>query len=208
MAGITLRDVAPEIIKSSWLAFINCAVPALDGGGKPGKITLASDAASGWKTPDATENPNAFFLGATSKGWQGQGQTQTSQEFVDEFTAPISTTKDSETFIYEADLVSVLNENILTKVYGLEALHVLADTFQHYRLPSNSDSPSVSFLLLTRRLVSGTYKYAYLFAPSSKQTASFGQGNYTRTESFKSKLRMEFQLYATWATTHTIYYEE
>ncbi|HWQ32543.1 MAG TPA: hypothetical protein VNQ79_06650 [Blastocatellia bacterium] len=208
MPGISLRDVNPEIIKSSWLAFIGCNVPALDAGGKPGKITLAADAASGWKTPDASENPNAFFLGATSKGWQGQGQTQTSQEFCDEFTAPIATTKDSESFIYEADLMSVLNEKILTTVYGLEALHQVADAFQHYRVPSNADSPEMSFLLLTRRLVSGTYKYAYLFAPTSKQTASFGQGNYTRTESFKSKLRMEFQLYSAWGTTHTIWYEE
>lgn len=208
MAGITLGNATQEIIKSSWLSFFNCAVPALDGNGKPGLITLSPDAASGWKTPDATQNPNAFFGGCTSKGWQGQGQTQTSQEFCDEFTAPIATSKDSESFIYEADLISVLNEKILTQVYGLEALHQVADAFQHYRVPSGADSPSMSFLLVTRRLVSGTYKYAYLFAPLAKQTASFGQGNYTRTESFKSKLKMEFQLYSAWATTHTIWYEE
>jgi len=207
MAGLTLGTTTSEVIKSPWLAFIGCAVPPLSSG-KPGRITLATDAASGWNTPDATENPNGFFLGCTSKGWQGSGSNKTTQDFCDEFTTPLNTSIDEQTYVYEADLLSVINEKTLTTVFGLEALHVGSDAFLHFRQPSSPTTPQMTFLLLGRRLVGGVYKYTYVFAPLAQQTASFGQGNYTRTEMLKTKIRMEFQLYSAWATPYTFYTEE
>lgn len=207
MPGIALGDKTALIFKSSWLAFIGCAIPALVAG-KPGIVTLAADAASGWKTPDATQNPAALFLGCTAKGWAGQGSANSTEEFCDEFTTPVLTSRDQQTFVYESDLLTMFDEQVAIQVYGLEKLHADADTFKHYRIPISSDAPGMTFLLVTRQLVAGVYKYKYLFAPNAKQTASFGQGNYTRTEMFRSKLRMEFQTYSSWATTHTIYEEE
>lgn len=207
MPGITLGNATSEIIKSPWLAFAGCAIPALVGG-NPGRVTLALDSASGWKTPDATENPNAFFIGCTSKGWQGQGQGNVEQEFCDEFTTPIFITKDQTQFVYEADLLSIWNEVNLTALFGLEALHTGPDAFRHFRLPAGGDAPEVSFLLVTRRLVSSVYKYKYIFAPRAKQTASFGEGNFTRAEAFKNKVRMEFQGYETWGGVPFTVYEE
>jgi hypothetical protein len=209
MAALSLSGATSAVVKSPWLAFFNVPIPALVAG-KPPVIPLALDAASGWKTPDitGTPTPTPFFAGCTKSGWQGanSGGNETNFE-CDEFTTPIFVETESTAFKYESELLTILSAEHLMTLFGLADL-ANATTNEHYAAPATFQAADVSFLLLSRRLVSGTYKYNYIFAPSVKQTAPFGQSNFTRKELWSAKLSLSVQAYAPWGSIpYTVFKE-
>lgn len=209
MAAIALSGATSSLIKSAWMAFVNVPIPALVSG-KPPAITLALDSASGWKTPDisGSPSPTPFFLGCTKAGWAGAssggGTTETT---CDEFTSPVFVDTEAGSNTFESELFSVLNANVLNGLFGMTDLANSAGNL-HYSAPASFTAPEISFMLIGRRLVSGTYKYTYLFAPSAKQTAPFGQGNHTRTEVWNEKLSLTFQGYAPWSNVPYVIHSE
>lgn len=210
MAAIPLSGATATVVKSPWMAFFNVPIPALVSS-KPPVIALATDSASGWKTPDitGTPTPTPFFAGCTSKGWQGanSGGNETNFE-CDEFTSPIFVETESTAFKYEADLQTILSNNQLLTLFGLTDLANGSGGAQHFSAPASFQAPEVSFMLLSRRLVSSVYKYSYVFVPSAKQTAPFGQSNFTRKEIWTAKLSLSVQAYAPWGNIpFTTYYE-
>ena len=207
MAAIALSGATANLIKSPWQAFVGITPPALVSS-KPPVITLATDSASGWKTPDNTGSPNAFYLGCTKAGWQGSSSGGgTTETFCDEFTSPIFVDTETGSYQYEAELYTVLNKTALVALYGMTDL-ANASSDVHLAAPASFTAPETSLLLLSRRLVSSVYKYSYIFFPSVKQTALYGQGNLTRTDVYSAKLQINVQAYSPWSNVpFTKYWE-
>jgi hypothetical protein len=208
MAAIALSGAASNLIKSPWHAFVGLTPPALVSS-KPPVLTLATDSASGWKTPDNTGSPNAFYLGCTKAGWTGSssggGVTET---FCDELTSPVFVDTETGSYQYEADLFTVLNVTALTALYGMTDLANGSGGAQHLAGPASFTAPETSLMLLSRRLVSSVYKYSYIFFPSVKQTALYGQGSLTRTEVLSAKLTINVQAYSPWSNVPFVKYWE
>ena len=180
MAGInfvdnTNRPLLDDRIKSAYHVFVNVAIPAAVAGVPPA-IALETNA-EGWKTPVIATNPNAVYLACTTEGWDLALEKQTTDDFCDEQVDPESTTTTSRKLTIAGNLLGVLDQKLLTTLYGLTRWSVDGDTFEHLGDPGDVTNPIMSVLAVWRRQITGgAYKYGYFFFPNTEQTASYPTG--------------------------------
>ena len=171
---LTGRPLLDDRIKSAYHVFVNVSIPAAVAGVPP-PIALETNA-EGWKTPVIASHPNAVYLACTTEGWDLALDKQTQDEFCDEQVDPESTTTTSRKLTIAGSLLGVLDEKILTTLYGATAWHAPGDTFQHLADAGDVSNPTMPVLAVWRRLVGATYKYGYYFFPNCEQTASYPTG--------------------------------
>lgn len=205
MPAITISTSNDYLIKTPWMAFVNVPIPALASGNPP-IIPLAADSVSGWKTPDisGTPSPTPFWLGCTKEGWttSSEGET-TNSYFCDEFDDALFTDTSGGSTKLEADLLSTRDPVLLTQLFGMTTIGTPPSGQRHQKSPSSFSGTEVTLMLVGRKLVSGTYKYQYIYYPSVKQTAKFGTGNRKKGEIFSMKASFAVQLYTPWGTSFT-----
>lgn len=201
------RPLLDDRVKSAFQVFVNVAIPAAVAGVPPA-IVLETNA-EGWKTPVIASNPNAVYLGCSTEGWDLALDKQTQDEFCDEQVDPESTTTTSRKLTIAGNLLGVLDEKILTTLYGLTKWHVDSDTFQHYGDAGDVTNPTMSVLAVWRRLVGGTYKYGYFFFPNAEQTAAYPTGKLSSKQRILAPVSFTAKGYPGYGgRSYTKYFEE
>lgn len=184
MPGIAIYPSAgtPGRIRGeSWL-FVKVAVPAVDS-----NMTLTLDPTNYFKTPDATENPNAVCVGPTKEGWVIGGQVQSEQEFTDESPVPVDTYIDTETREITAELYEPLNPAVLVALQGMVNTQPGAGE-ELLQFGGLTAIPEMSVALCFRRPDDPT-KYGYVMLYQCKQVEVFNLDGLKRKGSGTMRVR-------------------
>ncbi len=203
----TGRPFLDARIKSAYHVFVNVNIPAAVAGVPPPIALEANN--EGWKTPVIASHPNAVYLACTKEGWDLTLDKQTQEEFCDEAVDPESTTTTSRKLTVVGSLLGVLDEKILTTLYGLTPFHAAGDTFQHFGDPGDVNNPTMPVLAIWRRLVGTSYKYGYFFFPNCEQTASYPTGKLSSKERVLAPASFVAKAYAGYGgRSYTKWFEE
>ena len=187
MPGVDIIPAAGTVekLKGPSFCFVDVDVP------ESGSIlTLAANAASGWKTPDAGENPNAICLGKTNAGWKISSSTKQEFEFCDEFTAAEDSSITEETFELEAELRGPLNPNVIKKITS--ATHTPNANYDLIKGGGVSTIVPVSVCLVFRRPDAPT-KYGYVLIYRAINTEGFNITELTSKKSAAMKVKFAAQ---------------
>lgn len=172
------RPRLDDRVKSAWHAFVNVNIPVAVSG-EPPPVTLALNA-EGWKTPDITENPNAIYLGCSTDGLTITPEITKEDQFCDEQVDPESTVITARKIKIAGNYLGVLDEKLLTALYGLTVWHAPSDTFEHYGDNINGGAVQANLIVVFQREVAGVEKYGYILFPNTEQSASFPSGKFSR----------------------------
>lgn len=181
-AAIYAAAGVPSRIKGEAWLFVDVAVPA-----GTTAMTLTLDPTNYFKTPDATENPNALCLGCTREGWKVGGSIAVNQEFCDESPAAIDTIVDQEVHEIEAEIMYPLNPSVLTKLLGGTRTTV-ASTSELIEFGGVTAVPQMSVALVFRR-PDNTAKYGYIMLYQCKQVEVLNIDAVSRKKNGSMKVR-------------------
>lgn len=196
MPGINFVDLTnrPDLdsrIKSAFHFFANVTVPAAVAG-EPPPVALELNA-EGWKTPVIASNPNAFYLGCTTEGWNITNEEQTEEQRCDEQVDPESIITTSRTLAIEGNLLGVEDPTILTQLYGMTRWdNQPADTNVHLGANPSGAKPSmpvIALYQLERPNAPGTFRFGYFLFPNCEQTATYPAGRFSRTQRLTCPVR-------------------
>lgn len=209
MAGIDFTgENLAERIKSAYMMFVNVAIPAAVAGIPPA-IALAANS-GGWKTPVIADNPNAFWLGCTTAGWDIALDEQIQEDFCDEFPDPESTTITSRKLTVSGSALGVLSPKILKTLYGLPEFSVDGDAFRHFGASTSVSKPTCNALLIYRRETApDVFKYGYFFFPNCEQTGAYPGGKLSSKERLVAPIKLLAKGYTPYGgKPYTKYFEE
>lgn len=150
------------------------------------RITLETEPTLNWKTPSLTQHPNAKCIGYTTEGWTfAANTTEGASLTVDELDTPIRKEPSTSSPTASGKLVSIRQPDMLETLFGLEQLHITADTFERYadRVASLADISVAWIWRKPKASDPSQYVYRYLWFYKANQTAKFA-GSLKRSELF------------------------
>lgn len=149
--------------------FVGLAKPAVGS-----HLTLTLDAASGFFTPDATQNPSGVYVGCTQEGWTIGGSPQTAQEFCDESPIPEFTVITQDEFVVEGELRRPFIETVLPKLTTVifEDVPGASPPAKYYYGGGAQVIPTTCAAIIFKDL-GGTDHYGYLLLYAAQNVAGF-----------------------------------
>jgi hypothetical protein len=183
MPGLPIAPVDEpfEKVKGPVFAFYDVIAPA-----QGAKLTLALDPSGGFKTPDATQNPDGFALGCTNEGWKFNSEFSETEEFCDESTVAEFTAIEKEGYTVEAGLRNPLNSVTMQRLFG--ATMEDGTGFKVFRGGGFTGVAEAPLVFVFRNPEDPT-KYGYLLFYRAKLTSAFNLDQMTSKKTSAALVR-------------------
>jgi hypothetical protein len=161
MAGVTMTHSDANLMKGPVHLFVDVAVPAAGA-----IMTLTADAASGWKTPDAVENPSAIWAGCLND-LKGAGAVEETAEFCDNLSSPIAILPGTTQYSIDVMLKAILSQTLMAKLFGTTTTTISGST----KIQGGSvlKFPQMA-IAMVGRMYNDPTKYFYYMFYSTRQT--------------------------------------
>lgn len=185
MAGVALINAGAtkEKLRAPVWWFVDVAVPATTV-----KMTLTAESgSSGWKSPDATENPNAVCLGCTDD-FDLPGEQSYEKDYCQQFANPIGVFPNEQTRSIELSLVGAINATLLVKLMGITNTVVTSSNVMEGG--SIETFPTMAIVGVFK-MQDDTTKYGYIMYFSCNQVMPWNGKGLTRKKFARTNVKFE-----------------
>lgn len=151
-------------------------------------VTLAAESGgSGWKTPDATENPNAICIGCTDD-FDINGEQAYDKDYCQQFAAPIGVFAGDLTMSVELPIVGAINSALMAKLHSATVTTVSSTTL--IQGGSLDVLPSMAILGVFKMQNDPT-KFGYILFLNCNQVMAWNAKGVSRKKFARSSVKFE-----------------